>query len=100
MSTPMGCGGGLLHVILVVSIGVRGVVRLSIITTTSSGWEFVEYWLRHHKQKTCVLERISSLIYIEGKGNLSVEQPIGELDFSIYITANTLYCDLKRFELS
>jgi hypothetical protein len=56
MSTPMGCGGGRLHVILVVSIGVRGVVKLSIITTTSSGWEFMEYWLQHHKQETYVLQ--------------------------------------------
>ena len=37
-----------------------------------------------------LLERISSSIYIGGKGNSCVEQLIGGLDFSIYITANTL----------
>jgi hypothetical protein len=36
------------------------------------------------------IECISSSIYIRGKGNLCVEQPIGELDFSIYIPADTL----------
>jgi len=39
---------------------------------------------------TFSIERISSSIYIGGKGNSCVEQPIGELDLSIYIPANTL----------
>jgi hypothetical protein len=42
-----------------------------------------------------VLEQFSSRIYIRGKGNSCVEQPIRELYFSIYTPAKLLYCSSK-----